>query len=364
MASDEFKKIAESMQEEKRRHDEWIAGEPERKRRAQHKKELRRTPSLGYVPDGLHADYAKEYSSYIDSAIQWTPENNDDFLYQIRTFERMAMKCVVRCIDQGRPDAAFAQTAALLRSLPKWKQREDLDAFFKHYKLRLKKLVKTICCAMQDSAIAWNNQEKLIEGNALIEALQNEFVAWGLKPKAMLELLREPNIQGEPIAIERKPNKQEQHEMYLAEQRRKAEAEEEAERHSLIPLNQYIEKNIFTRDNVDWECSTISSELIPLGKDVEKLIERGQTHEALLLFLQIVKSMCRHFISDEHWNMFDDMYDSEYSCNRIVDTLSLAYRRHKFSQADLDYFHEAWKEIEKMEAVWNYGLGNFKFEFF
>ena len=366
MESEEFKKIAESIQEQKRRHDEWVAGEPERKRREMHKKELRRTPSLGFIPDGLHADYAKEYGFYIDSAIQWTPEDNDDFLYQMRSFERMATKCVARCMEQGRPDAAYAQMAELLRGLPKWKQREELAAFFEHYKPRLRKLVKTVGCAMQDAAIAWNNQEKLIEGNALIEAFQSEFVAWGVKPKAMMDLLRTPRIQGKPIAIERKPNKQEQYDMYLAEQRRKAEekrkAEEEAEKRSLIPLNQYIE-NIFTRNNVDWECTTIGTELIPWGSYVEKYIEHGQTHEALLLFLQIVKSVYRHFISDEHWNTFDDVYDPEYRCYSIVETLNLAYRRHKFSKEDLDFFHEAWKENENMEAVWTYGMGNFKFEF-
>lgn len=81
MESDEFQKIAESMREQERRHEEWMAGESERKRRAKHKKELRRTPSLGYIPEGLHADYAKEYGVYIDSAIKWTPEDNEEFLY-------------------------------------------------------------------------------------------------------------------------------------------------------------------------------------------------------------------------------------------------------------------------------------------
>ncbi len=47
MESEKFQKIVRSIEEQKRRHDEWIAGEPERKRREQHKKELRRTPSLG-----------------------------------------------------------------------------------------------------------------------------------------------------------------------------------------------------------------------------------------------------------------------------------------------------------------------------
>ena len=111
---------SESIQEQKRRHDEWVAGEPERRRRANHKKELRRTPSLGYIPDGLHADYSKEYGSYIDSIINWTPEDNEEFLYQMRSFERMATKCVQRCIELGRPDAAYAQVAEILRSLPRW----------------------------------------------------------------------------------------------------------------------------------------------------------------------------------------------------------------------------------------------------
>ncbi len=337
MESEEFQKIVRSIAEQKRRH------------------------------DGLHADYAKEYGFYIDSAIQWTPEDNDDFLYQIRSFERMATKCVARCIEQGRPDAAYAQAAELLRSLPKWRQREELAEFFDCYKPRLRKLVKIVCQAMQDSATAWNNQEKLIEGNALIEGLQSEFIAWGVKPKTMLDLLREPNIEGNPITIERKTNKQEQYEMYLAEQRRKAEekrkAEEEAERKSLIPLNQYLEKTVFTRAHVDWECTTIGREVYALDREVKKYIDRGQSHEALLLFLQIVKSMCRHFISDEHWGMFDDMYDPDYSCMNIVDTLNNAYRQGKLSRADLDFFHEAWGEIEQMEAVWNYGMANYKFEF-
>ena len=367
MESVEFQKIAESIQEQKRRHDEWVAGEPERRRRANHKKELRRTPPLGYIPDGLHADYGKEYGFYIDSIINWTPEDNEEFLYQIRSFERMATKYVQRCIENGRPDAAYAQTAEILRSLPRWEQREEMAEFFSRYKTRLRKLVKTVCTAMIESAIAWNNQEKLIEANALFEGFQSEFVAWGMKTKTMLEMQHTPDIGGEPITIERKPSKQEQYEIYLAEQRRRAEerrkAEEEAEKHSLIPLNQYIEKTIFTRNNVDWECTTIGREVYSLDREVKKYIERGQAHEALLLFLQIVKSMCRHFISDEHWGMFDDVYDPEYSCNSIVDTLNNAYRQGKFTQSDLDFFHEAWKEIVKMEAVWNYGIGNFKFEF-
>lgn len=191
---------SESIQEQRCKHDEWVAGEPERRRRANHKKELRRTPSLGYIPDGLHADYSKEYGSYIDSIINWTPEDNEEFLYQMRSFERMATKCVQRCIELGRPDAAYAQAAEVLRSLPRWERREEMEEFFGRYKTRLRKLVKTVCAAMIESAIAWNNQEKLIEANALFEGFQSEFIAWGVKPKTMLDMQYTPEIDGETPA--------------------------------------------------------------------------------------------------------------------------------------------------------------------
>lgn len=366
MQSEEFRTIRENLEEQKRRHDEWVAGEPERRRREQHRKELRRTPSLGFIPDGLNVDYAKEYGRYIDSAIRWTPEDNDDFLYQIRSLERMCTKCVDRCIENGRPDAAYAQAAELLRNLPKWRQREEMADFFIHYKPRLRKLVKIVCQAMTKSAIAWNNQEKLVEADALIEAFQAEFVSWGIKRMTMLDLRSVANITGEPIFIERKPNKYELEQIQRERRRREAEkrrkAEEEAEKQSLIPLNQYIERTIFTRDNIDWECMTIGRGINILGKEVKKYLDRDQTHDALLLFLQIVKSMCRHYIKDEHYNDFDDMYDPDYSCMNIVDTLNNAYAKGKFTQSDIEFFHQAWKEIEQT-AAYNEGVADYTFKF-
>lgn len=367
MNSDLFKSIEHEILEEQRRHDEWLAGEPERQRREKHKKELRRTPSLGFIPDGLHTDYAKEYGFYIDSAIQWTPEDNDEFLYQVRSFERMITKCVQRCLEQGRPDAAYAQSSEIFRSLPKWKNREELKHFFAHYQPRLRKLVKATCQAMINSATAWNSKLKLIEINALIESLQNEFIDWGITPRTMLDLRLFAGFVGDPIKIERKPTKQELYEMQQAKRKQEAEerrrAEEEAEKHSIIPLNRFLEDTVFDASHIDWECATIGRMITTVGHEVNNFINRGQMKDALLLFLQIVKSMCRHFVSDEHYDYFDDLYDPEYSCMSIVDDLNKAYEQGKFSQSDMRFFKQAWKEIEQMEACTDYGIANFKFRF-
>lgn len=366
MQSEEFTAIREALEEQKRRHDEWVAGEPERRRREAHRKGLRRTPSLGYIPEGINVDYDKQYGYYIDSAIQWTPEDNDDFLYQIRSLERMVTKCANRCIELKRPDAAYAQATEVLRSLPKWKQREELAPFFIRYKPRLRKLVKLTCTAMTHSAVSWINQEKLNKANALIEAFQAEFVCWGMKRMTMLDLRLKASIKGNPLPIERKPNKAELYEIERAQRKAKEEArrkaEEEAERHSLIPLNQYLEQTVFDSSHIDWECMTIGRMINTVGSEIKKYMNQGKTHEALLLFLQTVKSMCRHYIKDEHYNYFDDMYDPDYSCMNIVDTLNDAYAKGKFSQSDLDFFHQAWKEIEQTEA-YNEGIAYYKFKF-
>ena len=40
--------------------------------------------------------------------------------------------------------------------------------------------------------------------------------------------------------------------------------------------------------------------------------------EAALKFMQMTKSMCRHFVMDEHYNYFDDMYSPEYAVNDML----------------------------------------------
>jgi len=68
--------------------------------------------------------------------------------------------------------------------------------------------------------------------------------------------------------------------------------------------------------------------------------------------------MCRHFISDEHWCYFDDIYDSDDSCELFLKIIKSANAAGLIPLSDIDFFKEAWKEIEAMEAHWNYGIAN------
>ena len=49
------------------------------------------------------------------------------------------------------------------------------------------------------------------------------------------------------------------------------------------------------------------------NKNIEKLLAVGEYQAAALMFLQLTKSMCRHFVIDRHWEYFDDMYSPEYA---------------------------------------------------
>lgn len=367
LESEEFKQIILKCRERKEREERWAKRAEEIRERDRYRRQLRRLNPLGFIPDGLKADYEKEYTYFVRSAVDWTPKDADDFLFQCRSFERFACKSLPKMLEAQRPDASYAMTLTLCRHLPLWLARKDLADYFYDYKSRIKKLILSAYESLVKSAIAWNNEEKRQEVCKVIEDDASQYELWGLKPKQLLALRPLTPINGTPIQIERKPNKDELYEIERARRRAEQEArrkeEEEREKHSLIPLNQFFERTIFTRSNVDWECMTIGRMINTLGSEVKKYINKGQTHDALLLFLQIVKSMCRHFVIDEHYNFFDDMYDPEYSCMRIVDDLNEAYAKHKLSPSDIDFFHQAWKEIEQMEACKEYGLGNFKFRF-
>ena len=74
------------------------------------------------------------------------------------------------------------------------------------------------------------------------------------------------------------------------------------------------------------------------------------------MFLQLTKSMCHHFVIDRHWEYFDDMYNSEYAIENLIEEFCKLAKRGKSSETVNTYLHEAWKEIEDMESCTDYGV--------
>lgn len=85
---------------------------------------------------------------------------------------------------------------------------------------------------------------------------------------------------------------------------------------NLFATNPAIE-DIFSTKNLDEDCHQIAWLMTPIENAIDQYLFDGQDSEAVDLFLQLVDSMCYHFVADEHWTWFDDMYDPGYSAGYI-----------------------------------------------
>ena len=132
------------------------------------------------------------------------------------------------------------------------------------------------------------------------------------------------------------------------------EAEKEAK--SLIPLNKDYENHIFSHRYVDWDCSNIWQRMLEESKNIEQLLATGEYQTAALMFLQLTKSMCRHFVIDRHWEFFDDMYNPEYAIEYLIEEFYKLAKQGKLPEAVNTDLHEVWKEIEEMESCTDYGV--------
>ncbi len=77
--------------------------------------------------------------------------------------------------------------------------------------------------------------------------------------------------------------------------------------------------------------------------------------QAITMHLLLLKSMCKHFVEDEHYCYFDDMYSPEYTMQWIYE----AIQNHDIdaeSQALLDEGH---KEILQCECYEDYGVPSY-----
>ena len=365
--SEEFQKYLRVAEEYRESQKRWEQKSAELRETELYRRKLRRLNPLAYVPDGLTVDYEKEYEPYVRSAIEFTPRDKDDFLYQMRSLERFSFKSYPKLIEKQRPDAAYAMSKVLCCHLALWFARTDLQVYFKDYKPRIRKLVVSAYQTMADSVKEWNNEEKRQEAFALIHEESSLYATIGLKPASLIALMPDQPIEGHPLSVTRTPNKEELYKIRQAERLRELEDRRKAflekERFSLIPLNEDIDKVVFNPAIIDEDCHSIANKIYEFRPKLKSLLEKDKVRDALLVYLQIVKSMCRHFISDEHWNYFDDMYDPDYACMNLLDELKDAHKKKSFAHSDLDFVRQAWKEIEEEEAYWNYGIANYNISF-
>ena len=240
--------------------------------------------------------------------------------------------------------------------MPDFVFRKDIEGYLKPKKPRLRKLIEGAFAALVDSVKAWNNEEKRRWVYDFIFKQTKYYHDFRGLQKVMQQMMPSETLIGEPVAVVREKSDEElllERKLKREEQQR-LEAEKEA--HSVIPLNEDYETKIFARSNVGWECDLISFLMHDENERIKALANRGEYQEAALRFMQLAKSMCRHFISDEHYCYFDDLYSPEYAIGYLVDFFNELANEGKLPDETKEYLKKAWQEIMETECHQSYGM--------
>jgi hypothetical protein len=78
---------------------------------------------------------------------------------------------------------------------------------------------------------------------------------------------------------------------------------------------------VFNPRNIDDDCDRIFHLIHPYRVQIGDLLDKGECHEAFSLFYELLESPSYHFVKDEHFCHFDDMYCLDYTCGDILDTI-------------------------------------------
>lgn len=317
-------------------------------------------PKIDYIPKGLTVDLEEAYAEYFKQEVEFRPENKEDFLYMLRLLERWEKKSIPAVLAKGRPDAAYAIAMGLCEHLWLLIKREDMGVYLEAYKQRIGKLVYAGFAALAESVRAWNHEEKRKVVAAYIGRSMERFDGYGRMRNRLSALIPMEPLNGDPVAVVREMSDAEERAAREAERRRLAverqrrEAEKEAR--SLIPLNREYEEKVFNSRNVDWDCHVIWQLMLKENRKIERLLAAGEYQTGALRFLQLTKSMCRHFVMDRHWEYFDDMYSPKYAIEDLIETFGKLAKEGRLPEEVNRYIHEAWKEIEETECCADYGV--------
>lgn len=140
--------------------------------------------------------------------------------------------------------------------------------------------------------------------------------------------------------------------MKYIRQRMKEKARTDIE---LSPLKAEIEA-VFNERNIDDDCDTIARLLSPYRKTVRELLSQANYAEAATILLKVLESLTYHFVEDEHYNYFDDMYSPDYVCQDMMEAIIDSVKNRNFPEAELQRLKDGLEKLKQIEAYENYGV--------
>ena len=122
----------------------------------------------------------------------------------------------------------------------------------------------------------------------------------------------------------------------------------------LTPLKAEIEA-VFHKRNIDSDCDTIARLLEPYRKAVCESLRQGNHADAVTILLEVLESLSYHFVQDEHYDYFDDMYSPDYVCLDMMKAMIDAIRSGHFPTEEAQRLKDGMEKLKHMEAYEGYG---------
>jgi len=122
----------------------------------------------------------------------------------------------------------------------------------------------------------------------------------------------------------------------------------------MIEFNPKYEK-IFDPRNLDDDCDKIADLMSSEAALIKEAMGAGLFNQAVNMYLQLLKAMCLHFVDDEHYCYFDDLYSPE-------DILQGVFEKLQMSNLDFDsamLLKEGHDEIMQTECYQEYGYPSY-----
>ena len=123
----------------------------------------------------------------------------------------------------------------------------------------------------------------------------------------------------------------------------------------LTPLKAEIE-TVFNKRNIDEDCDTIASLLSPYRKMVRESLSQGNYADAVTILLEVLESLTYHFVEDEHYNYFNDMYSPDYVCQDMMEAIINGIKNGNFPVAELQRLKDGLEKLKHTEAYEDYGV--------
>lgn len=91
-------------------------------------------------------------------------------------------------------------------------------------------------------------------------------------------------------------------------------------------------------------------------KFIEPALQDGVYSLAVKWYLQMLDSLAAHYIQDEHWTYYDDLYFPDQAVSHIWEQFVPHIRLGKLPGEDLKTLEDGLTLIEQTEAHRNYGI--------